>query len=76
MPGGELMSWDESAGRFTAREVCGEDVMDHDTARRYFRDLIEAIAFLHAHKIVHRDMFVPPCSHPLLAHDRLVSANL
>eukprot|EP00499_Haloplacidia_sp_CaronLabIsolate_P004342 CAMPEP_0196777240 /NCGR_PEP_ID=MMETSP1104-20130614/5106_1 /TAXON_ID=33652 /ORGANISM="Cafeteria sp., Strain Caron Lab Isolate" /LENGTH=592 /DNA_ID=CAMNT_0042147407 /DNA_START=147 /DNA_END=1922 /DNA_ORIENTATION=- len=56
MSGGELMSWEESAGRFTAREVCGEDVMDHDTARRYFRDLIEAIAFLHAHKIVHRDI--------------------
>lgn len=70
MSGGELMSWDPPTGRFSARESCGKDVMDSDTARLYFRDLVEAIAFLHTHKIVHRDMSVLPVAPPHACADR------
>mmetsp|Transcript_96818 Transcript_96818/g.276691 ORF Transcript_96818/g.276691 Transcript_96818/m.276691 type:complete len:97 (+) Transcript_96818:867-1157(+) len=53
--GGELMSWDESAGKFTSNEG---GLFTEARAAKATQDVISGLAYLHMNHIAHRDLKV------------------
>mmetsp|Transcript_96810 Transcript_96810/g.276630 ORF Transcript_96810/g.276630 Transcript_96810/m.276630 type:complete len:409 (+) Transcript_96810:213-1439(+) len=51
--GGELMSWDESAGKFTSNEG---GLFTEARAAKATQDVISGLAYLHMNHIAHRDL--------------------
>jgi len=54
--GGMCMAFDESTCRFSSVKGGSSPGLDEPTAARYFRDLVDGLAYLHSQGIAHRDI--------------------